>query len=202
MRIAVFASGNGSNFEALMAAEKNGELSSGKIALLVSDNPSCRAIIRAERRGVETCILKARDFKTREEYDKAILKKLGEKNIELVLLAGFMRVFSSSFFTDKYKNKIINIHPSLLPAFKGAHGIRDAYNSGVKVTGVTVHFVEEELDSGPIILQEKVYRENSETLESLEEKIHNVEHKLYPKVARLLVDGKIKINGRKVMIVI
>jgi len=121
------------------------------------------------------------------------------EKIDLVVLAGYMLLFTTKFINE-FKNKILNIHPSLLPSFKGIHGIKDAYEYGVKVTGVTVHFVEEDLDSGPIVLQEAVSIEQEDSLESLEEKIHKAEHKIYPTAVKYFCEGRLKIEGRKVRV--
>jgi len=195
MRIAVFASGNGTNFQALVDAQSGAGLSNGTIVLLVCDNPDAHAIERAKKAGIEVFLLESEGFSSRHDYDKVILNKLEEENIELILLAGFMRIFSSTFFDSKYKDRIINVHPSLLPKFKGAHAIRDAYEGGEKETGVTIHFVIEELDAGPVIMQEKVTIEKEDTLESLEEKIHRVEHRVYTEAVRNFIEGKIKMEG-------
>ncbi|MCX5706345.1 MAG: phosphoribosylglycinamide formyltransferase, partial [Candidatus Omnitrophica bacterium] len=125
---------------------------------------------------------------------------LKENNIDLIVLAGFMRILSSGF-VNAYRGRIINIHPALLPFFKGEEGIKDAFNYGVKVTGVTVHFVDEEMDHGAIILQKEIRIEESDTLELLEAKIHKVEHKLYPEAIKLFAEGRLKIEGRKVRII-
>jgi len=199
MNIAVFASGSGTNLQAIIDVVKKGEIEKAKISLVISDNKDAYALKRAKESGIETFILNPKGFKSREEYDKEIIKELKKKDIALIVLAGFMRLLSSDFVRE-YKYKIINIHPTLLPSFKGTHGIKDAYDCGVKETGVTVHFVDEELDHGPIILQECVSIEEKDTLESLEEKIHKTEHKLYPKAIRLFVEGKLVIKDRKVTI--
>ena len=154
MNIAVFVSGNGTNLQAVIDEVKTGRVNA-KIALVVSDNDKAYALERAKKAGIETFVLKPKEFgKSREEYDKRIIEELEKRNVGLVVLAGFMRLVSG-YFVKKYKNKIINIHPALLPSFKGTHGIKDALDYGVKVTGVTVHFVDEELDHGPIIMQAK-----------------------------------------------
>jgi phosphoribosylglycinamide formyltransferase-1 len=196
MNIAVFVSGNGTNLQAIIDAASRGEIKA-KIALVVSNNKDAYALTRAEKAGVESFVLSHKDFKTRTDYDKEIIKELKKKNIELVVLAGFMRLLSPHFVRE-YRNKIMNIHPALLPDFKGTHGIKDAFRSGVKKTGVTVHFVDEELDHGPIILQEAVDISDEDTLETLENRIHKVEHKLYPKAIQLFVEGKLKIEGGSV----
>jgi len=193
MKIVVFVSGNGTNLQAIIDAISRGQIGA-EAALVVCNNENAYALKRAEKAGVETFVLNHKGFKSREDYDKVIIEELEKKNIELVVLAGFMRLLSSHF-VRKYRNRIINIHPSLLPAFKGTHGIKDAFESGARVTGVTVHFVDEELDHGPIILQEEVKIDANDTLKSLEDKIHKVEHRLYPKAIKLFVEGKLKINN-------
>ena len=188
MGIAVFVSGNGTNLQAIIDSVSCGEIKA-KLALVVCNNPSAYAVERAKRAGIETFILSHRGFKSREDYDKEIIKKLRERDVNLIVLAGFMRLLSP-YFVSRYRNKILNIHPALLPSFKGTHSIKDAFESGVKETGVTVHFVDEKLDHGPIILQEAVKIEEEDTLESLEEKIHRVEHKLYPRAIQMVIEGK------------
>jgi len=198
MNIAVFVSGSGTNLQAIIDAVNNGTLKC-KIVLVVSDNEKAYALTRAKTAGIDTFVLSPKEFDTREDYDKEIIKRLEEKKIELVVLAGFMRLISGCF-AQQYKHRIINIHPAMLPSFKGTHGIKDAFAYGVKVTGVTVHFVDEELDHGPIILQEAVIVEEGDTMESLEEKIHKVEHRLYSSAIKLFTEGKVEVNGRKVVI--
>ncbi len=199
MNIAVFVSGNGSNLQALLDAEAKGDLAEGRIALVVSDQRDAYALERAGNAGVETFVLEGEGFASREEYDKAISAQLKDKNIDMIVLAGFMRLLSAAF-VEEYAGRILNIHPALLPSFKGVHGIRDAYEHGVKATGVTVHIVSAEMDDGPIIAQVSVTIEEKDTLESLEEKIHAQEHKLYPEAVRLFVQGKIQVDGRRVKI--
>jgi phosphoribosylglycinamide formyltransferase-1 len=198
MNIAVFVSGSGTNLQAIIDASQKGDLGA-TVALVVSDKEGAYALTRAKNASIETFVLNPKGFRSREEYDKEVMRALDKKHIELVVLAGFMRLVSDHF-VGAYKNRIINIHPALLPSFKGTHGIRDAFVCGVKQTGVTVHFVDAELDHGPIILQEPVRVEEGDTLESLEEKIHKTEHRLYPEAIRLFAEGRLKIEGRKVKI--
>ena len=181
--IAVLASGNGSNFQAIAEAVKRGKIKA-KLKLLVSDNPRAYAIERAVKAGVKVFIADWRDFASRKDFEEQIVRKLKSEKIGLVVLAGFMRVLSP-YFVRQYQNKILNIHPALLPAFKGARAIEDAFKRGVKVTGVTVHFVDEEVDHGPIILQEALKIYEKDTLRSLEQRVHRLEHKLYPLALRL-----------------
>ncbi|MBL7157986.1 MAG: phosphoribosylglycinamide formyltransferase [Candidatus Omnitrophica bacterium] len=190
MNIAVFVSGNGTNLQAIINAVKKGVIKA-KIALVVSNKKDAYALTRAKNECIETFVLDHKKFSSREKYDKEIIKELEKRNINLITLAGFMRLLSP-YFIKKYQGKIMNIHPSLLPVFKGTHGIRDAFEAGVKKTGVTVHFVDEELDHGPIIMQKEVSVEKTDTLETLEEKIHKVEHELYPQAIKSVVNGKTK----------
>jgi phosphoribosylglycinamide formyltransferase-1 len=195
MKIAVCASGTGTNLQALIDAQERGELGEGRIVLVMSDNPSAQALDRAERAGIETLAFPGWGA----DEEKTALEAFEKKGIELVLLAGFMRILSPSF-VSRFRDRIINIHPSLLPSFKGAHGIRDAYDRGVKITGVTLHFVNEELDGGPVIEQEAVSVEPGESIETLEEKIHSIEHRLYPRVVKAYAEGRINRVGNKVRI--
>ena len=198
MKFAVFASGEGTNLQAIIDAVKAGEIKS-ELALAFSDNRRANALKRAEAAGIKTLCLVRKDYATPQSYDRDILIHLKEAEIDFVVLAGYMRLLTP-FFTEKFPQKILNIHPSLLPSFKGVHGIKDAFTYGVKVTGVTIHIVDDKMDHGPIILQEAVKISENETLESLIEKIHNAEHKLYPKAINLFEEGRLKIGVRKVKI--
>lgn len=198
MNIAVFASGRGTNFSAIIRATKLGKINAN-LSLLVCDNPGAPAIGRAQRAGIKVAKVLREDFGAKKDFENRIIQHLQENKIDLIVLAGFMRVLSPDFVAQ-YKNKIINIHPALLPSFKGTQSIKDAFEYGVKVTGVTVHFVDEKMDHGPIILQAAVKIEEDDTQESLEAKIHKTEHKLYPEAIRLYVEGKLKLEGRKVKI--
>ncbi len=197
-RIAVFASGFGSNLQAISDYMHNNEVN-GYISLVFSNNPEAYALNRAKKMGIETYVLKPKDFTGREEYDREIASKIESEKIDLIILAGYMLLLTP-WFASRFRNKIMNIHPSLLPLFKGTQGIKDAYEYGVKITGVTVHFVDNELDHGPIILQEGVNIDDSDTLEDLEEKIHRVEHSLYPKAVEYFCSQRLEIQGRKVII--
>jgi len=197
-RIAVFASGRGSNFSAISRAVKMGKLKA-ELALLVCDQPHAGVIAKAKRQKVAIALVKRQDYNNREEFEKEIIRQLEENKIDLIVMAGFMRVLGKELL-NKYNNRIINIHPALLPSFKGAHGVKDAFDYGVKVTGVTVHFVDELMDHGPIILQQAVKIEEADTSESLEAKIHKAEHKLYPQAIELFLEGKLKVEGRKAKI--
>jgi phosphoribosylglycinamide formyltransferase-1 len=198
MNIAVFASGRGTNFSAIIRAAKKGKIKAC-LALLVCDNPKAPAIAKARRAGIKVALVKREDFSSKKDFEAKIIELLRENSIDLIVLAGFMRLLSPELVRE-YKGKILNIHPALLPSFKGTHGIKDAFDYGVKVTGVTVHFVDEETDHGPVILQEPVKMREDDTLESLEARIHKIEHRLYPEAIGLFIEGKLKIEGRKVRI--
>lgn len=200
LSVAVFCSGNGSNLEALLLAEKRGALGPARIDLVVCDRPEAYAIVRAKKYGKRVFLAELEKFTAREEFEGAIWSVLKKDGVGLICLAGFMRILSAGFVKD-FRDRILNIHPSLLPAFKGAHAVRDAWEHGVKVTGVTVHFVTPDLDDGPVILQEAVAVDKKDTEKSLEEKIHQVEHRLYPQAVRLFAEGRLKIHGRKIIVV-
>jgi phosphoribosylglycinamide formyltransferase-1 len=195
-RIAVLASGYGSNLQAIIDYIRNDGLN-GEIALVFSNNKEAYALKRAQKSGIKILCMSPEQFGSRHEYDRKLIKILKSEQVDLIVLAGYMLLVGPEFIAE-FRNKIINIHPAILPAFKGTHGIKDAFEYGVKVTGVTVHFVNEELDSGPIIMQEAVYIKENDTLESLEVKIHKVEHKIYPLAVKYFCDDLLKINGRKV----
>ena len=198
MNIAIFASGRGSNFSAIALAVKRGSIKA-KLALLVCDNVKAKVLRKAKRAGVKAVLVKRGNFSSKSDFEKKIIGYLKENRIDLIVLAGFMRVLSPEF-VNKFKGRIINIHPSLLPVFKGSEGIKDAFSYGVKVTGVTVHFVDELMDHGPIILQSSIKIEENDTLVSLEKKIHKIEHVLYPQAIKLFVAGRLKISGRRVKV--
>ncbi|MDD3088836.1 MAG: phosphoribosylglycinamide formyltransferase [Candidatus Omnitrophota bacterium] len=195
-RISVFASGTGSNFLAIVKAVKSG-LIRAEIAFLLCDNPAAPVIGKAARAGIRTLIVSRGDFSSRELFEAEVLYALRRGRVDLVVLAGFMRILSPSF-VRRYRNRIINIHPSLLPSFKGARAIRDAFEYGAKVTGVTVHFVDEKTDHGPIIMQEEVKVGRNDTLAGLERRIHKAEHRIYPLAIDLFLRGRLRAKGRKI----
>jgi len=198
MKIAVLCSGGGTNLQAIIDSVKSGYIPA-EIAEVVSDKKDAYALVRAGDAGIETFTVSAKDFKSREDFDKEVVKILKKKGVGLVVLAGYMRLLSP-YFVREYKDRIMNIHPALLPSFRGTHGIKDAIEHGVKVTGVTVHFVNEKLDDGPIILQKSVDMKEDDSEETLLERIHNEEHRIYPEAIRLFVSGKLTIMGRRVRI--
>lgn len=195
MRVAILASGNGSNFEAL-AHQFQAGLLPGELAFVFSDHHDAYVLERAQRLNVRAFSFEVKEFENKAAYEKALLQLLQEQEIDLIVLAGYMRIIGQTLLSH-YSNRILNIHPSLLPSFPGLHGIKDAYEYGVKVTGVTVHLVDDGVDTGPIIAQEPVMILPEDSLESLEEKIHQTEHRLYPKVLRdvLLQSEKNKSKG-------
>ncbi len=198
MKIAVFASGWGSNLVAIIKAVKQKKISA-KLALLVCDNPQAGAILHAQKAGIKVALVRREDFSSKKDFESQIITSLEAEDIDLIVLAGFMRMLSPDFVA-RFKNRILNIHPALLPAFKGSRGIKDAFDYGAKVTGVTVHFVDEEMDHGPIILQQAIKIEEEDTLETLEAKIHKIEHRIYPQAIQMCIRGKLKQEGRKVKI--
>jgi len=198
MNIAVFASGRGTNFRAIIKAVKSGKIKAN-LSLLICDNPQAGAIGRAKRAGVKIALVRREDFSGKKEFEAKIIEHLETNKVDLVVLAGFMRLLSPEF-VGRYAGRILNIHPSLLPSFKGTEAIKDAFDYGAKITGVTVHFVDEKMDHGPVISQKALQILESDTLESLEGKIHKIEHRLYPEAIRLFVEGKIKLEGRKAKI--
>lgn len=199
MKVAVFASGRGSNFKALIKACAGRRFRKITISLLVCDNPAAGAIAIARRAGIKVALLRRADFVSKARFEEEIIRQLKNNGIGLIVLAGFMRMLSAGF-VKKYRGRILNIHPALLPAFKGSQGIKDAFDYGVKVTGVTVHFVDEEMDHGPIILQKEIRIKESDTLGSLEARIHAAEHALYPQALKLVSEGMFVTKGRKVRI--
>jgi len=198
-RIAVFASGQGSNFAALAAAQRKGLLGGGSIELLVSDKPEAPVAQRAEEAGVPALLLRPKDFSSRELYEADIVAELQRREIGLVVLAGYMRLITPVLL-EPYAGRIINIHPSLLPAFAGKDAIGQALDYGVKLTGVTVHFVDGGMDTGPVIAQRSVVVEDDDTADTLAERIHQVEYELYPEVVGAFAAGRVELVGRKTVI--
>jgi phosphoribosylglycinamide formyltransferase 1 len=183
--IAVFASGNGSNFQAIIDAVQNGDLSAD-LALLICDKPSAYAIERAKKAGIHAFVFNPKDYQNKEDYEKEILCELTKVDADLLVLAGYMRLIGPTLLTE-YQGRIVNIHPSLLPAFPGKDAIGQALEAKVKQSGVTIPFVDEGMDTGPIIEQESVTIDESETIESLQRKIQSIEHRLYPAVLKMLL---------------
>ena len=198
INIGVLVSGRGTNLQAIIEAIEEGKIE-GEIKVVISDNPDAYGLKRAKQHNIETQYINFKKFKKREDYDKEIIKSLKEKKIDLVVLAGYMRILSP-YFIRTYKNKIINIHPALLPSFSGLHAQGQAVKYGVKVSGCTVHFVDEGVDSGPIVLQRALEVKDDDTEESLAERILKEEHQIYPQAIQLFSQGRLMIKGRKVFI--
>ncbi len=198
MRIAVLASGFGSNLQAIIDAIVKG-LIDGRVGLVISDNNEAYALERARKNHIEAIYVDPGQCPGRENYDRKIVALLKEWDIDLVILAGFMRLLSP-YFVGEFQNRIMNIHPSLLPAFPGLEGVKQAMDYGVKVSGCTVHFVDEGLDTGPVILQEAVPIYDDDTIETLHQRIHEVEHRLYPRAIQLFKEGKLRLEGRRCFI--
>ncbi|MBU4292935.1 MAG: phosphoribosylglycinamide formyltransferase [Actinobacteria bacterium] len=197
-RIAILASGFGSNLQAIIDQAQNIDIN-GEIVLVFSNNENAYALERAKKYGIKSVSFNPGQFESRQQYDKELLVLLKNEKIDLIVMAGYLLLVGQEIIKE-FSNKIINVHPALLPSFKGIHGIKDAFDYGVKVTGVTVHFVEEDLDAGPIISQEAVIITEDDTQETLEEKIHKIEHKIYPLAVKYFCNGRLAINGRKVEI--
>ncbi len=198
--IVVLVSGGGTNLQALIDAQKRGEIKAGKITCVISSNPNAYALTRAKDNGIETAVIRRRDYDAFEDYDNALTALLQSKNADLVVLAGFMTILGSRVIRA-YENRIINIHPALIPSFcgEGYYGLRvheEALKKGVKVTGATAHFVNEICDGGPIILQKAVEIQSGDTPEILQKRVmEQAEWKILPKAVALFCEDKIKVNG-------
>lgn len=197
-RMAIFISGRGTNMENIVRRVKRGKVRA-EAALVLSDNSKAPGLLKAKRLGVETACVERAPFESKEFFEREIVKVLQAKNIDFIVLAGYMRIVGPTIL-EAYAGKILNIHPALLPSFKGAHAVRDAFEYGVRVTGVTVHFVDAEVDHGPIILQKEVPVRQGERLSAVEKSIHKLEYELYPEAIDLFAAGRLKLNGRKVTI--
>lgn len=199
VRIAVFASGAGSNFQAIVDAAGKHRLGNARVTVLITDREDAPVRRRARRKGIKELFVDPAGFVSQAKYEDRLIAVLEQEKIDIVALAGYMRILGKKF-VRRFKHRMVNIHPALLPLFRGAHAIEDAYRAGVQETGVTVHFVDEKVDHGPVILQESVRIEKDDSLESLEAKIHCVEHRLYPRVLRLLAEGRVRVEGKKVIV--
>ncbi len=197
--IAVLASGRGSNLQAIIDSIESGYLKA-QITVVISDVGDAYALERARKHGIEAVFIDTKRFSSRELYEKEALRVLRKHDAELVLLAGYMRVVGRTLL-DAYKNRMLNIHPALLPAFPGLHAQKQAFDHGVKVAGCTVHFVDDKLDGGPIILQRCVEVAEDDTTETLADRILEQEHKIYPEAVKLFVENRLRIEGRKVKII-
>jgi phosphoribosylglycinamide formyltransferase-1 len=194
-RIAVLVSGDGTNLQALL----DDPVISSWIAVVVSDRPGVRALERARTRDVETLVVRAEEFADRDRFTLAMLDAMRARRIDVVVSAGYRKVLGAAF-ADAFAGSFLNVHPALLPAFPGAHAVRDALAWGAKVTGVTVHLVDDKVDHGPIVAQEAVAILPDDDWASLERRIHDVEHRLLPAAVRALVEGRIQVDGRGVRV--
>ncbi|MCE5190317.1 MAG: phosphoribosylglycinamide formyltransferase [Actinomycetia bacterium] len=198
LRVGVLISGSGTNLQALIDAVQRHELDAS-IAVVVSNKHDAFGLERARRAGIPALFVDRTAFTTIAAYNHALAEALKAHAVELVVMAGYMRLLGQEVLRE-FSHRVMNLHPALLPAFAGASGIRDAFEYGVKVTGVTVHFADERFDRGPIIVQEPVRIAEDDTVESLEAKIHDVEHLLIVKAVRLYAQGRLVIEGRRVRI--
>lgn len=199
INIAVFISGRGSNFLALLKNIEKGVLKNCQIAVVFSNNPNAKGLEYAAEAGIKTIVIPSKNRSDRVEYDKEIINALSEYNIDLICLAGYMRIVTEEL-VEAYKNKIINIHPALLPSFPGLHAQKQALDYGVKVSGCTVHFVDGGMDTGPVILQKTVPVYDNDTEDTLSARILEQEHTAYSEAVALYAAGRLKVSGRKVEI--
>lgn len=198
MRIAVFASGSGSNFQALAETIRSGGIPAS-IDLLVCDKPSAYVLERARTLGIDTYAFRPKDYPSREAYETEIVAELQRRGIGLIVLAGYMRLITS-VLVEPFYGRMINIHPALLPAFPGINSVKQALDYGVKVTGVTVHYVDGGMDTGPIIAQRAVEVLPGDTEQTLADRVHAVEHQLLPETVRWIAEGRVSLDGRIVTV--
>jgi phosphoribosylglycinamide formyltransferase-1 len=198
LRLGVLISGSGTNLQAVIDASEAGVLDAS-VVVVISNHDSARGLVRAKEHGIPGVYIDRTGYASPREYNARIRDTLRDYECDYVVMAGYMRLLGKSVL-DFFPNRVINLHPALLPSFPGANGIRDAFESGVKVTGITVHFASEEFDKGPIIAQEPVVIAEDDTIESLEAKIHAAEHELLPRALQLIAAGRVEIVGRKVRI--
>jgi phosphoribosylglycinamide formyltransferase-1 len=196
--IAVLISGSGSNLQAILNASEKGEIHC-RVGIVISNKPDAYGLVRAAKHGVPTEVVDHRGFSTREEFDAKLVEVIRGSGAELVCLAGFMRVLTP-VFVRAFPNRILNIHPALLPSFPGTHGPGQALSYGVRFSGCTVHFLDEGVDTGPIIVQAVVPVYDEDTVETLAARILVQEHRIYPMAIRLFFSGKLKIEGRRVRV--
>jgi phosphoribosylglycinamide formyltransferase-1 len=197
-RIGVLLSGRGSNFDALAASVAAGRIPNAEISIVVSNRETAQGIEKARARGIEARVIPSKGLE-RDAYDRLVVAALREKNVDLVCLAGYMRLLSP-YFVKEFPQRILNIHPSLLPAFPGLESQRQALEHGAKFSGCTVHFVDENLDAGPIVVQAVVPIEDRDTPETLSERILREEHRIYTEAVRIVLEGRFRIEGRRVLV--
>ena len=196
--IAVLISGSGSNLQAIIDASERGEIPC-RVALVVSNKEGAYGLVRAAKHGIPTEVVRHRDFPTRESFDARLVETIRASGAELVCLAGFMRILTP-VFVRAFPNRVLNIHPALLPSFPGTHGPKQALEYGVRFSGCTVHYLDEGVDTGPVVVQAVVPVYDDDTEESLAARILVQEHRIYPMAIRLHLQGKLRIEGRRVTI--
>lgn len=198
LRLGVLASGRGSNLQAIIDEIESGRLNAA-VEILIVDNPRAYAVERAKRHSIEYCVISPDDFQARVLFFAEVASRLNDKGIDLVVLAGFMHLVKKPL-TETYRNRIMNIHPALLPSFPGLHSQKQALDYGVKLSGCTVHFVDDGMDTGPVIIQAAVPVYPDDTEDELSGRILKMEHKIYPEAIRLYSEGRLKVNGRRVSV--
>jgi len=198
LKLGVLVSGSGTNLQAIIDAIDAGDLDA-VVSVVISNREAARGLDRARHHAIDAVFLDPAAFNCPADYNAALRDELQSREVELVVMAGYMKLLGKAVL-DAYPNQVLNLHPALLPSFPGANGIGDAFAYGVKVTGITVHFANEVFDEGPIIAQAVVHVDEDDTLETLEAKIHEAEHRLYPAVIQLISQGRVAVDGRKVRI--
>jgi phosphoribosylglycinamide formyltransferase-1 len=199
LRIGVLASGGGTNLQAIIDRCQDGSLAA-EIAVVIANNPGAGALDRASKAGIPTLCINHRNFPAREDFDCAVVKALQDAAVDLVVLAGFMRIITQTFI-DAFPERVINIHPALLPAFPGLHVQQQAIDYGARFSGCTVHFVDGGVDTGPIIMQAVVPILSDDTADTLAARILEQEHKVYPRAIQLIAEGRVHVNERQVTII-
>ena len=198
LKLGVLASGRGSNFQAIIDSIETGYIKA-RINVLITDNPRAFSVERAKKHGIDSLVMLPKNYASRDEYFRDITAELKKRDVELVVLAGFMRIVGKPLL-EAYPNSVMNIHPALLPSFPRLHGQKQANDYGVKITGCTVHFVDEGMDTGSIIIQAAVPVRDDDTEETLSERILKLEHKIFPEAIKIFSEGRIEMHGRKVRI--
>ena len=198
LKLGVLISGNGSNLQSIIDHIEKGSLKA-VIKIVISNNPEAFGITRAKKHGINITVLNNRDFKSKEDFDSELIEILKKNKVELVILAGFTRILTPGFL-QAFPQKIMNIHPALLPSFPGLHGQKQALDYGVKFSGCTVHFVDEGTDTGPIVIQGVVHVSDDDTVEGLAGRILKEEHRIYPQAIQFYAEGRLEIKDRKVRI--
>ena len=199
MRFAVLVSGTGTNLQALLDRQASGELAPAEIVMVLSNRPKAKALERARTAGVEAVVVNHKKFPDRSAFENAMLEELRQRDVQAVVLAGFMRILTATFL-DAFPNKVINTHPSILPAFPGMHGAQQALDYGVKLSGCTIHLVEAGVDTGPIIMQAAVPVLDDDDEHSLQQRIQVEEHRMVFEAAKLMAQGRLVVEGRRVRV--